>query len=75
MSDEQATIPKTKGYKSTEFWLSSVAAIAGLLLASGILIEGSQVAQIVGGVVSVLATLGYTKGRSDVKAALIKEEK
>jgi hypothetical protein len=55
------------GFKSTEFWLSVVAAIAGLLMASGVLIEGSIVTQIVGGVIAILSGLGYTYSRTTIK--------
>lgn len=61
--------PQKPGYKSTEFWLSLVAVIAGFLLASGAVVEGSQTATIVGGVLTVLGALGYTKGRTSVKVA------
>ena len=57
------------GWKTTEFWLSTVALVLGLVLASGALPDGGLAAQIVGGVLSVLAQLGYTAARAQVKAA------
>lgn len=57
------------GFKTTEFWLSSIATLAGIVLASGAVAEGSKAAQIVGGIVAVLATLGYTGARAKTKAA------
>ena len=61
-----STTPKP-GYKSTEFYLSSLALILGIVLASGALPEGGMATQIVGGVLSLLATLGYTASRTQVK--------
>lgn len=55
------------GYKTTEFWLTTVMAVCGILMASGIVIEGSQAAQIIGGIISALTTLGYTSQRGSVK--------
>ena len=58
------------GYKTTEFWLTSAAEVVGLVMLSGVLEEageGSWVTKLVGGVVAVLAALGYTAGRSKVK--------
>lgn len=62
------------GYKTTEFWMSTVAMICGVLLASGAIVEGSMTAQIVGGVMSVLTTLGYTASRGKAKEAAEKTE-
>jgi hypothetical protein len=55
------------GYKTTEFWLTTVATLAGIVLASGLIVEGSTAAQIVGGVLAVLSQLGYTASRTQVK--------
>jgi hypothetical protein len=55
------------GYKTTEFWLSFAATVCGVLMASGAIAPGSQVAQIIGGIMSVLAVLGYQAGRTSVK--------
>lgn len=57
------------GFLTSEFVMSLVAAICGVLLASGKLGDGSLAAQIVGGVVSVLASLGYTSSRTQLKVA------
>lgn len=59
--------PVKAGVKSSEFWLSALVIICGLVLASGVLVEGSATHAIVGGVVTILAALGYTKGRTAVK--------
>ncbi len=61
-------VPAVKpGYKTTEFWLSTVATLAGIALASGAIPEGGQVAQIIGGVLAVLSQLGYSSARAKVK--------
>lgn len=65
-SAEEAKTVKP-GYKSTEFWLSAVATLLGIVLASGAIPEGGTIAQIVGGILSVLASLGYTASRTQVK--------
>jgi hypothetical protein len=57
----------TPGYKTTEFWLSLMAVILGDVMASGVLPQGGLVTQIVGGVMSVLGSLGYTASRTQVK--------
>ncbi len=59
------------GYKTTEFWLSLCATLLGFLLASGVMdsvSEESWIAKVVGGVVAVLATLGYSASRAKVKS-------
>lgn len=60
------------GYKTSEFWLSTIATIVGLVMASGILdtvAETHWSVRVVGGVVAVLAALGYTSSRAKIKAA------
>lgn len=61
-----AAAPKP-GIQTTEFWLSSVATLLGVVMASGAIHDGGIVAQIIGGVLSVLAALGYTASRAKVK--------
>jgi hypothetical protein len=55
------------GFNTTEFWLSTLAMVLGVVLASGALPEGGLAGQFVGGVLSVLASLGYTASRTQVK--------
>ncbi len=55
------------GYRSTEFWLASIATVLGIVLASGAVPEGGLVGQIIGGVLALLANLGYTASRTQVK--------
>lgn len=66
MSEE--TTPVKPGFKTTEFWLSTLALLLGLALASGAVPDGGLAAQIIGGVMSVLASLGYTASRTKVKS-------
>jgi len=61
------TTPTKPGYKTTEFWLSSIATILGIALASGALPEGGTIGQIIGGVVALLANIGYTASRIQAK--------
>ncbi len=68
MSDPVAPAAPKAGFKTTEFWLSSAATILGIALASGAVPEGGLAAQIIGGVLAVLAGLGYTASRTIVKA-------
>ena len=65
-SNPEPTPPKP-GYKTTEFWLSSLALILGVVLASGAIPEGGIAAQVVGGLLSLLASLGYTASRTSIK--------
>lgn len=59
---------KTKpGYKTTEFWLTVAANLIGATLASGLVVEGSQLAQGLGLATVVLSNLGYTYTRAKVK--------
>jgi hypothetical protein len=60
--------PAKPGYKSTEFWLSSAATVLGIALASGAVPEGGMAGQIIGGVLALLANLGYTASRTKVKS-------
>ena len=60
---------KKPGFKTSEFWLSSTATMLGILLASGLFADGGTATQIVGGALSILASLGYTASRTQVKVA------
>ena len=63
----ETTTPTKPGFRTSEFWLSTAATLGGILLASGAIAEGSTVAQIIGGVLSLLASLGYTASRTAIK--------
>ena len=56
------------GYKTTEFWLAAAAQIVGLVLASGVLAEGSLGLQIAGLASSALASAGYSYSRGTAKS-------
>lgn len=55
------------GYKSSEFYLSAAAFILGALMASGVIAEGSAVAQAIGIAASALAAMGYSWSRGAAK--------
>lgn len=55
------------GRKTSEFWLSFLAVVFGFVLAGGFVAEDSTTAKVVGGALAVLAGLGYTMSRTNVK--------
>ena len=57
----------TKGYKTSEFWLSLCAILVGAVMSSGA-IESNGVLQGLGLVASTLAALGYSGARAITKA-------
>jgi len=57
----------TKGYKTTEFWLSLVAILTGAILSSGA-IENNTVLQGLGLIAAALTALGYSGARAITKA-------
>jgi len=65
MSEE--TKPTKPGFKTTEFWFSTAAAVIGILFASGFIAEGGNVDKIVGMAATVLAGMGYTVSRGLAK--------
>ena len=68
-AETSVTVSEVKpGYKTTEFWMSTAALICGVLLSSGVIGESGLAAQIVGGIMSTLAALGYTASRGKAKA-------
>ena len=54
------------GYKTTEFWLTTVAMLVGALMASGAFVEG-PVAQGLGVVATILGGMGYSVSRGMAK--------
>lgn len=56
-----------QGYKTTEFWMSTAAAVIGILYASDAIGAGSPLMHVLGVASTVLAALGYTVGRSIAK--------
>jgi len=57
----------TKGYKTSEFWLSYFAVLVGAVMSSGA-IESNVILQGLGLVASTLAALGYSGARAITKA-------
>ena len=55
------------GIKTTEFWFSTIAAVLGILFASGAIAEGSSLDKIMGMAATVMAGLGYTVSRGLAK--------
>lgn len=60
--------PLCPGYKTTEFYLTAVAVLAGSLLTSGLLPAAGIAVKVTGLVISVLGALGYTAARTYAKA-------
>ena len=56
-----------KGIKTTEFWFSAVAAMLGLLYASGVISPDSGGDKVLGLIATVLASMGYTVSRGMAK--------
>ena len=61
--------PMKPGFKTTEFWFSTAAAVIGILFASGAIAEGSSIDKIVGMAATVLAGMGYSISRGLSKKA------
>jgi len=57
------------GWMTSEFALSAIANVLGYLMASGVIADGTLWARLIGAALALLATLGYTYGRSAIKAA------
>jgi len=71
MINEEPTTPPAPavkaGYKTTEFWLSAVAIVAGMVASAGVIPEGGVTAKVFGLVVTILGALGYTVSRTMAK--------
>jgi hypothetical protein len=55
------------GYKSTEFWLASIATLCGILYASGFIAPDSGGDKMLGLVAGVISSLGYSVSRGMAK--------
>jgi hypothetical protein len=55
------------GWRTTEFWLATMATVLGVVYASGFITDGSQMDKVLGIAASVLATLGYSVSRGLAK--------
>ena len=70
--------PIQPGWKTSEFWISSVATLIGVLASVGVIapdqvsVLNTEVGQIVGGIVAVIAIVQYIRSRTAVKVAGIK---
>ena len=60
---------KKPGYKTTEFWITAVLTLAGLVVAGGYGDEDSPMIKIAGMALSLGAAMGYTIVRGGVKKA------
>lgn len=72
MADEQAAAdpaPHKAGWRTTEFWLSTIALLVGALYATGIIAEETKWGKIVGVISMVLSGMGYSVSRGITKAA------
>ncbi len=68
MSAEVDSAPVAKpGYKTTEFWLTTLATVVGLVLAADIVPSDGIWPKITGLVVALLSSLGYTVSRGITK--------
>ena len=56
------------GYKTSEFWLSTVTSLLSLLYASGLIVDGSTAGKIAAFAVAALSTVGYQVVRGKVKS-------
>lgn len=56
------------GFKTTEFYLTTITTLLSLLLASGLVSSGGTADKIIGFAASALAVLGYTVSRGMVKS-------
>jgi hypothetical protein len=61
------------GYKSTEFYLTLLAQLIGLLWASGLVSDGSQFDKVLGFAAMALSQLGYTVSRGMAKGKALPE--
>jgi len=64
---------KKEGYKTSEFWLSFVAILVGMLLSSGA-VSNELALQVLGAGATMLTALGYQVSRSYVKASESRSE-
>jgi hypothetical protein len=64
-----ASTAQKPGYKTTEFWLTILAMLVGVLLSSDVFPDGGPVVKGLGLVASILGLLGYQVQRGLVKAS------
>ena len=72
MADEATDVKP--GWKTTEFWLSIVTAVLGIVVMLGYITPeqsttlGTAISSIVGGVMTVISTIGYALSRAKTKS-------
>ena len=59
----------TKGYRTSEFWLTLAVMLLGTLMASGMIGPDHWIAAVVGMALAALKAMGYTAARAKVKQA------
>lgn len=57
------------GYKTSEFWLTLITAVAGMLTAGGVLPVDFPMQELTGGAASVVVVVAYILSRGKVKAS------
>jgi len=57
------------GYKTTEFWMTALNQLCGLVAASGALSDGNEILQYVGLGQMIITKIMYTMNRGQVKKA------
>ena len=65
---QTTTVSTSPGYKTTEFWLSAVASVIGLLYGSGVIAAGGAADHWIGFAVAALASMGYSVSRGIAKS-------
>ena len=72
MKKRKRVLPKgfdmKPGFLTTEFWLSAVTTVIGLVMASGLVHTGSTWEKVFGLAAAALASMGYSASRGQVKA-------
>jgi hypothetical protein len=56
------------GYKTTEFYLTLIATVGGIIMSSGAIGDTTLVGKLVGAVLALLSTMGYTYHRTQLKS-------
>ena len=72
MPEEAKEVKAKPGWRSSEFWIKMFVVLGGMLLASGALGEATGLYQLLTFALAALASMGYTAGRSYVKATELK---
>ncbi len=65
MSEENKEVKP--GYRTSEFWLTTVATLVSIAFASGAIGEGTQAEKVIGYIVMGLNVMGYSVSRGMAK--------